>query len=57
MKWYEGSVHREVRCMNTLQTNDWLILNSIIYIQNLYDRRCRYYAGAVLRADEDGAGF
>ena len=31
MKWYEGLVHREVRCMNTLQTNDWLILNSIIY--------------------------
>ena len=28
MKWYEGLVHREVRCMNTLQTNDWLILNS-----------------------------
>lgn len=24
-------IHREVICVNTLQTNDWLILNSIIY--------------------------
>lgn len=24
-------IHKEVICMNTLQTNDWLILNSIIY--------------------------
>ena len=24
-------IHREVMCVNTLQTNDWLILNSIIY--------------------------
>ena len=31
MKWYEGLVHKEVICVNTLQTNDWLILNSIIY--------------------------
>ena len=48
MKWYEGLVHREVRCMNTLQTNDWLILNSIIY---------RSDEKEVFRADEDACGF
>ena len=28
---FQALIHREVMYMNTLQTNDWLILNSIIY--------------------------
>lgn len=56
MKWYEGLVHREVRCMNTLQTNDWLILNSIIY-EDLYNGGFRSDEKEVFRADEDACGF
>ena len=41
-------IHREVICVNTLQTNDWLILNSIIY---------EIYTTAVFGADENACRF
>ena len=54
-------IHREVICMNTLQTNDWLILNSIIYdIYTTADfdaMRKKFLEQMKMLVDFDGADF
>ena len=61
MKWYEGLVHKEVICVNTLQTNDWLILNSIIYeIYTTVDfdgMRKKFFEFIKMLVDFDSADF